>query len=243
MLIENFLTGYMKNPPTSYEVYYIQTITDESNVQEIFLSTEFVLLAFPLFTDAMPGRVKQFIELLRPISQNSREANPKLLFLVQSGFPEAIHSRYIEKYLQKLTHRLNCVYVGTIVRGGAMAVHQLFPKFIEKRIIQLFKNRMRRLGKEFGETGNLDEKMLKKCANPERLPRIVKIMYSVYSLIGIKYFGFDAVLKENAAFQYRDAAPYAPSESECVVKQLDYGKGHLQVSAPGKNQYRGYKPL
>ena len=83
MLIESFLVGYRHNPTNSFEVYDIQTITDESNVQDIFLSTEYVLLAFPLFTDAMPGRVKQFIELLRPISQHSREANPTLLFLVR----------------------------------------------------------------------------------------------------------------------------------------------------------------
>ena len=219
MFIESFLVGYRHNPTNSFEVYYLQTITDERNVQDIFLSTEYVLLAFPLFTDAMPGRVKQFIELLRPISQHSREANPKLLFLVQSGFPEAIHSRYIEKYLQKLAHRLNCDYVGTIIRGGAMAVHQLFPKFIGKRITQLFKNRIGGLGREFGKTGTLDKKMLKKCAYPERLPRIVKIIYYLYSLIGIKYFGFDAVLKENAVFQYRDATPYAPLKNESVAKQ------------------------
>jgi hypothetical protein len=94
-------------------------MTNEKNIQDIFLRTEYVLLAFPLYTDAMSGGVKRFIELLRPISQHSRKAHPKLLFLVQSGFPEAIHSRAIEKYLQKLAHRLNCDYVGTIIRGAS----------------------------------------------------------------------------------------------------------------------------
>lgn len=221
--IESFLAGYRHNPTNSSEVYSLQTMTDENTIQNIFLHTEYVLLAFPLYTDAMPGRVKRFIELLRPISQHSREANPKLLFLVQSGFPEAIHSRAIEKYLQKLAHRLNCDYVGTIIRGGVATVHQLFPKFIGKRIIQLIENRIRGLGKEFGKTGDLDKKMLKTCAYPERLPGIAIIIYHVYSLLGIKYFGFDAVLKKNAAFQYRDATPYAPSEHKCAAKQSDEG--------------------
>jgi len=54
----------------------------------------------------MPGIVKVFIESLEPLC--SREGNPDVGFIVQSGFPEAIHSRYVEKYLEKPSLRLGC---------------------------------------------------------------------------------------------------------------------------------------
>lgn len=214
LLLESFIAGYMQNTENSFELYYIPTMTDASKIQETFLSADYVLLAFPLYTDAMHGRVKRFIEFLKPISTNSCKENPKLFFLVQSGFPEAFHSRYVEHYLQKLAQRLNCEYLGTIIRGGITAFHGLVPGWIEKRIIRVFKNGMRKIGKKFGETGKLDKTMLKKFAFPERLPRIAIIMYHLYAFIGIKYVGFDRVLKENDAFKDRDATPYLPPETD-----------------------------
>ncbi len=65
----------------------------------------------------MPGIVKAFIESLAPFKD--RPDNPPLGFLVQSGFPEAAHSRFVERYLQKLAQRLGSPYLGTIVKGGA----------------------------------------------------------------------------------------------------------------------------
>ena len=73
---------------------------------KLFQEAEQVLLAFPLYTDCMPGIVKVFIESLEPLC--SREGNPDVGFIVQSGFPEAIHSRYVEKYLEKPSLRLGC---------------------------------------------------------------------------------------------------------------------------------------
>ncbi len=131
-----------------------------------------------------------------------------LLFLVQSGFPEAVHSRYIERYLCKLTHRLKCDYIGTIIRGGVESTQQIFPEFIAKKIVKHYMKRIRILGKEFGETGLLNEELLKKCAYPEKLPVAFKIIYFVCSKIGIKYFNFDKVLKKNKAFKLRDSMPY-----------------------------------
>jgi hypothetical protein len=66
---------------------------------QAFTEAETVLIAHPLYTDAMPVIVKDFIEQLKPFV--GRESNPTLGFILQSGFVEAAHSRYVVRYWQK----------------------------------------------------------------------------------------------------------------------------------------------
>jgi hypothetical protein len=68
----------------------------------------------------MPGIVKDFFEALQPFMK--KESNPPVAFLVQSGFPEALNSRFVEQYLISLTARLNSPYLGTLIRGGCEGV-------------------------------------------------------------------------------------------------------------------------
>jgi len=55
------------------------------------------------------------------------EDNPSLGFLVQSGFPEGLHSRYVERYLESWQKRLGCPYLGTIVKGQREGVRLMQP--------------------------------------------------------------------------------------------------------------------
>ena len=80
----------------------------------------------------MPAIVKQFIEALEPLK--NRENNPPMGFIVQSGFPEALHSRYVEHYLQKLAARLNAPYLGTIVKGGGEGIRMMQTKYWHQRL-------------------------------------------------------------------------------------------------------------
>ena len=115
---------------------------------ELFAKADAVVLAFPLYTDMMPGIVKAFVEALEPLC--GREHNPPLGFIIQSGFPEAVHMRALEAYLEKLTHRLGCHYLGTALRGGGEVV-QVVPHFFIKGFIDNIRN----LGRGFGRTGSL----------------------------------------------------------------------------------------
>ena len=55
------------------------------------------------------------------------QEQPSIGFLVQSGFPEGLHSRYVERYLEKLAERLGCAYLGTIVKGNGEGVRMHAP--------------------------------------------------------------------------------------------------------------------
>jgi hypothetical protein len=201
-LLEHFLRGFEAMDGNHFELFYLRRVKEMKAFKAAFAGAESVLLAFPLYTDAMPGLVKGFIEELEPFC--GREGNPAIGFLVQSGFPEAIHSRYVERYLEKLSARLGCQYVGTIVKGGAEGIQSRPDDELQK----LFDG-FRQVGKVFGETGQFDETLLRELAKPERIPRILGPVFQV--LMRTKYgtMYWDGMLKKNGAYEDRFAQPYA----------------------------------
>ena len=62
------------------------------------------------------------------IYNGSPRSKKSLVFIVQSGFPEAIHSVCIEKYLKKFTSKLNCTYLGTVIKGGVEEIQVILFK-------------------------------------------------------------------------------------------------------------------
>jgi len=206
VLLEHFLNGFMKTDGNTYELAYLVRVKDRESFINLFREAEHVLLAFPLYDDAMPAIVKTFIESLEPLCR--REGNPDIGFIVQSGFPEAIHSRYVERYLEKLAARLGCKYKGTVIKGGGESVRGqavgAMPGFINKGLYKSFY----KLGESFGEKGEFDEKIVRTLAKPERLNkfnfRIFKLIMDMTSI-----FYWNKMLKRNNAFEKRFAKPYA----------------------------------
>jgi len=132
----------------TYELVYLNRVRDRDKFVNLFQEAEYVLLALPLYTDCMPGIVKAFIESLESLC--GREGNPDIGFMVQGGFPEAIHSRYVEKYLEKRASRLGCRYVGTIIKGGCEGIRTRPAK------------RTRKLFESFCQLGQIYEKRFDK---------------------------------------------------------------------------------
>jgi hypothetical protein len=159
-------------------------------------------MGFPLYTDAMPGMVKLFIESLEPL--RVRENNPPIGFLVQSGFPEALHSRFIERYLEKLAARLNAPYLGTIVKGGGEGV-RIMP---EERNADLFKA-LQGLGRGFSRDGKLDPDLLSDVAGVERYHPLLGPVFKVFLRTSTASWHWDTQLKQNGAYEERFAQPYA----------------------------------
>ena len=166
-LLDRFIMGFMsitaeETDKNSYEVHNIKDIKSAEEAMNLFSNAECVMFAFPLYVYAMPSGVMRFIEYLEPLC--GKDGNPDMCFLVQGGFPEAIHSRSLEKYLDKLTHRLNSRNLGTIIKGGCEGL-EVKPKFVT---IPIFDG-IRKIGKHFGENGTLDKDLLMDYSKPERM--------------------------------------------------------------------------
>ena len=184
------------------EIYHLVRIKETDQMVEAFAQAECVLLGFPLYTDAMPGVVKHFIEALEPFV--GRRGNPPLGFLVQSGFPEGLHSRYIERYLEKLASRLSSPYFGTIVKGNGEGVRSMPPEMTESLFMDFHT-----LGAGLARDGRFDADILTKIALPERFPAYLSPVFKVYLRLPIAHTYFDNMLKQNWMYDQRFARPFA----------------------------------
>ena len=203
LLLEQFINGFMATEGNTYELAYLIRVEDRDNFIKLFQEAEQVLLAFPLYADAMPAVVKTFIESLEPLC--GREGNADIGFIVQSGFPEAIHSRYVEKYLEKLASRLGSRYIGTIIKGQCEGIRKR-PAKKTKKLFESFYQ----LGQIYGETGRFDEQLIRKLAQPEKFPKfIIPLLDFLLLKIGIANAHWHPEMKENNAFEKRFARPYA----------------------------------
>ena len=197
LMLEEFRKGFAG--PT--EIHHLQQMKDTQKHVQAFSEAEWVWVGFPLYTDGMPGIVKHFFEALQPMLE--RAENPPIGFLVQSGFPEACHSRYIERYLEKLAARLGSPYLGTIVKGGGEGIRSMPPEANRK----LFAN-LQALGASLAEQGCLDETLLKKMARFERFPRIALPILRVLFKSPVSGQYFSKQMKENGVFEQCYEQPF-----------------------------------
>lgn len=203
ILLDAFKEGFLEeNTQNLVETAYLNRTKQHSNYLPMFEKAEVVFLAFPLYHDSMPAQVKWFIESLEPFCQKA--SNPAMLFLVQSGFMEAAHSRYVERYLKKLTQRLHSRYIGTIIKGGVEGI-QIKPAWMVRKMLQ----RMSELGKYFSENKQLNPEIIQQLARPEHLGTGTKIVMKLLKPTGITNMYWNMQLKKNKAYDQRFARPFA----------------------------------
>lgn len=201
LLIEHFLKGYNSINNENVKINYLAETKKAEEHKSDFMHADVVLIIFPLYADSMPGVVKYFIENIYNIAFHKPK---KIGFIVQSGFPEAIHSVSIEKYLKKLTQRIQCDYLGTIIKGGVEGI-QIQPKFMTKKLFSGFEQ----LGKTFAETGNFDENIKAKFAKPYKMSPFGRFVFKMISYTGLTNFYWNSNLKKNKAYEKRFDKPYA----------------------------------
>jgi multimeric flavodoxin WrbA len=167
---------------------------------DAFREAECVWLGFPLYADGMPAVVKSFIEALDRFK--GRKNNPPLGFMVQSGFPEGIHSRYVEHYLAGLAHRLGSAYLGTIVKGNGEGI-RIMPAERNRKLFDA----LHTLGSNLAKDGQLDPAVLNDLAKPERYPRILSPVFRAFLKTKLAHSYFDQMLMENGVYEDRDDQP------------------------------------
>jgi len=201
VLLEQFLNGFMETPGNTHEIIYLNRVKKQDEFVKRFCENDHLLLAFPLYTDAMPAMVKTFIESLQPFCDG--DDNKSIGFIVQSGFGEAIHSRYVERYLKKLSTRLGCNYIGTITRGGGEGIRDM-PSYMTRGLFKSFHE----LGRIFGEKGIFDVSIMHHLAKRDRFSLPVRLLLSFLAVIGFLDSGWNNRLKKNGVFEKRYDKPY-----------------------------------
>lgn len=204
ILLDHFKRGFRSvDTASDLEEIFLKTEKDISRPLKAMEESDLVIIAFPLYTDAMPYIVKEFIETINP--QSFRNKQLKLGFIVQSGFPEANHSIYIEKYLEKLSSRLGVSYLGTIVRGGVEGI-KIQPRWMT-RYTDLFYEQGQFLALEW----EFSKEIIKKLGKPDRLRGFRLKLFKLLLATGLANFYWSSQLKENKAYKMRFAKPYTQS--------------------------------
>lgn len=203
ILVEHFITGFIPFDGEIQDIIYLKTEKNEAQLKEAFLEAQNLIVAFPLYTDAMPAIVKAYIEILAPLCKV--ESNkPNLGFIVQSGFPEAKHTTFVERYLKKLSQRLGCRYLGTVMKGGVEGI-KMQPLWMTKK----YREKFELLGTHFAKTGEFNPTIMKKLAKPYKLPSGMRIGMRVMNFLGMLDGYWNKLLKENNAYSRRYATPYS----------------------------------
>lgn len=200
--------GWQRGGGAAPEVLHLARKTGFNRAVEAFAQADVVLLGMPLYTDSMPALVKAYIEGLAPrvAAAQAGAINPALAFLVQSGFPEALHSRPLERYLKKLALRLGSPYAGTIVRGGGEGL-QVMPDKANKKLWAL----LQALGEQLAREGRFSEPELKAVAGVERFSPPTAAAVGLVFKLPVAQFYWNSQLRKNGAWDQRFAAPYGPA--------------------------------
>jgi hypothetical protein len=163
LLMEGFIRGFLETEGNTCEIeYLVKYRKNLTPLTEKFNQAQNVIIGFPLYVDAMPGSVKAFLEALALLA--GQPNLPALGFVIQCGFPETAHNRFIARYCEKFTRRLGCRPLPAILKGGCEGL-AIQPPFLTDKYFALFSM----LGQNFGKTGMIDETLLAKLARPEHL--------------------------------------------------------------------------
>jgi hypothetical protein len=203
LLLRPFLAGFAAAGGEAEGPLHLVRAAHADAAIEAFPGADAVLLAFPLYVDAPPAPAVAFVQRLAPLV--GRPRNPSLLFLVQNGFPEALHMRPVERWLEKLARRLGAPYLGTILKAGAEGMRDR-PPSMERATLR----RLERLGRTLASDGRLDRRTVAALAGRERLGEglLGPVRLAVTRRMGAWWW--DRQLEAHGALALRDARPYAP---------------------------------
>jgi NAD(P)H-dependent FMN reductase len=206
-MLKRIAQGWIRGGGAQPQVLHLVRHEQFERAVAAFAEADVVLLGTPLYTDAMPALVKAYIEALAPRVEAARSGNvnPTLAFLVQGGFPEAAHSRPLERYLEKLAVRLGSHYAGAIVRGNGESL-QAMPEQANRKLWA----RLQVLGEQLARDGRFGAAELKAIASIERFSRFGAFLASLACRIPAIQFYWNGMLKKNGAWEQRFAAPYGP---------------------------------
>lgn len=202
-LLDPFIQGFQSSSGRQAKITDLVKTLSARTLAGLLAETDRLILAFPLYTDAMPGLVKKFIEDLYSLSLKTVIRFPPMGFIIHSGFPEAAHSRPLEAYLKKLTKRLQTEYLGTVIKGGSEGIREM-PAWMIRRTLDRFHT----LGYRFGESGRFDPQISGLLAGPEKLNLPALSLFRFLHFTGLTQSYWNQEMKQNGSFDRRFAQPY-----------------------------------
>lgn len=195
-LLDELVRGFESAPGCAADMIRLRDERDMPALRKRFTGCDMAVLAFPLYVDAMPSVVKEFIEALEPLC--GRAGNPALGFVVVSGFAEGVHASYVAKYLEKLARRLGCRHMGTVTMGNAEGVRHAAGKRRDM-VYAAFRHQ----GQCLAAGWEFDAQAAASLAGPYRFTAPLRVFFTLMGKLGLMDAGWNRMLRANGAFERR----------------------------------------
>lgn len=186
--------------------------TRAANLQA-FMDADEVVFAFPLYTDSMPGLVKAFLETIA-LADRSHLHGKRVAFVIQSGFPEGIHTEALGNCLARVCQRLGFIHLGTLRKGGIEGIRMMPPKAVAK-----IQARFVAAGRELGASGSFSPELIRTMAEPRTFGWTGRTIIQVLGKIGLINYYWNRRLKEHGAYDRRFDTPYQPDPAVVRLSQ------------------------
>lgn len=201
LLMDEFLKGFYKADSEVADIYFLANARQRDEAVQAFRENETILIIFPLYTDSMPGIVKEYFEKIYTEPLTNKKS---IGFIVQSGFPETKHSIFVERYLKRFAEkRLKADYLGTIIKGGVEGI-QIMPPRMNAKLFKSFRD----LGEHFASTGQFSESIRERLRKPFKLSTGRLIFFRLINLTGLNNYYWNSRLRKNGAYARRFDKPY-----------------------------------
>jgi NAD(P)H-dependent FMN reductase len=169
---------------------------------QAFLEADEIVFACPLYTDSMPGLVKAFLEAMAQ-ADSTRLRGKRVAFVIQSGFPEGIHTEALGAYLARLCERLGFVHLGTLRKGNVEGIRMMPPKQVAK-----IQARFVEAGRELGTEGRFSPERIRAMAEPRTFGwKSLGLARLIGAIVLINYY-WNQMLKQHGAYERRFDRPY-----------------------------------
>ena len=199
LMADSFLKGFAAESSEESKVFYLIKKKDLELHKEEFKNAEKVIFIFPLYTDAMPGMVKEFFEE----AEEYNSENKKLGFIVHSGFPEAIHSECLAEYLKRFAEIIKAEYTGTVIAGGSEALKFTDEKMQNKKLAPFYA-----LGSGYASNSKFDSEITENLSKIRRFNGFILVILKICISLGIFNINWNKILKKNGSMDKRLAKPY-----------------------------------
>ncbi len=181
---------------------YLKKVKQHESMIEEAKSFDQLLFVFPLYVDGMPAQVKHFFERM---SQHKEVFKDKeVLFIIHSGFSEAIHSKNLEKYLTRFADIMEMKMYGVFIIPGSEGFRMMPPRMTAKKAKQVAA-----IGRDYQRNIPFQKEAKVALEGPLVHSKAKAAYFKILQKLGLTNLYWDRQLKKNNAFDKRFDAPYS----------------------------------
>lgn len=209
VVIKWFTDGYA--PDSVNETYYLNKVRHHDEYVDAFTKGDKLLMVFPLYVDGMPGQVKKFIEALEPYKNQC--SSKSIVYIIHSGFGEAIQSYALRDYLNNLSKKLGMKASTVIILPGSEGFRMMPDSMTRKQSSKIAK-----IANQFKMDIPLDQNIIMSLQKRVRMSKFALFIFKIINRTGITNMYWNQNLKENSAYEKRFDAPYADAPVPATTK-------------------------